>query len=254
MSGRKMSKSAGNFQRITELAEEGLDPLAFRYLCLTARYGRKLNFSDESLAGAAAGLASLRAELAALGPAPSSGPWAAPAPLRAGSSGDRPSGRAEGVAGHGGDPRDGSGGAEVPLADRAHVRAVPLSEEGGRLHDAFVAAFDDDLDLPVALRIARATLRADLEPDERRWLVLDFDFVLGLDLDRAVDATTAAASAATALTAELSAEASELLAARTRARADRDFASADRLRDQLRELGIEPIDRADGSSDWRRLD
>ncbi len=45
MSGRKMSKSAGNFQRITELADEGIDPLAFRYLCLTARYARKLNFS-----------------------------------------------------------------------------------------------------------------------------------------------------------------------------------------------------------------
>jgi cysteinyl-tRNA synthetase len=253
MSGRKMSKSAGNFERITELAEEGLDPLAFRYLCLTARYGRKLNLSDESLAGAAAGLASLRAELAALGAAPSSGPWVASSPLRAGSSGDRPSGRAEGVAGHGGDPPDGSRGAELTLTERAHAPAAPLSEEGGRLHDAFVAAIDDDLDLPVALRITRETLRADIEPDERRWLVLDFDFVLGLDLDRTVDAATAAASAATTLAAELSAEASSLLDARTRARAARDFARADQLRDELRGLGIEPIDRADGSSDWRRL-
>ena len=35
MAGRKMAKSAGNFQRVTELAERGLDPLAFRYLALT---------------------------------------------------------------------------------------------------------------------------------------------------------------------------------------------------------------------------
>src|SRR6185295_12851217 len=101
MSGRKMSKSAGNFQRITELVEDGIDPLAFRYLCLTARYARKLNLSDASMAGAAAGLVSLRAELAALGPAPANGPWAAPAALRAGAAPDRPHGRAPGVAGHG---------------------------------------------------------------------------------------------------------------------------------------------------------
>jgi hypothetical protein len=28
---------------------------------------------------------------------------------------------------------------------------------------------------------------------------------------------------------------------------------ADRLRDELRDLEIEPIDRADGTSDWRRI-
>ena len=38
MGGHKMAKSAGNFQRVTELAERGLDPLAFRYLVLTSRY------------------------------------------------------------------------------------------------------------------------------------------------------------------------------------------------------------------------
>ncbi|HEX5240249.1 MAG TPA: cysteine--tRNA ligase, partial [Candidatus Limnocylindrales bacterium] len=34
MAGRKMAKSAGNFQRITELVDAGVEPLAFRYLCL----------------------------------------------------------------------------------------------------------------------------------------------------------------------------------------------------------------------------
>ena len=32
MRGRKMAKSAGNFERVTELVERGIDPLAFRYL------------------------------------------------------------------------------------------------------------------------------------------------------------------------------------------------------------------------------
>ena len=51
MAGRKMAKSAGNFQRVTELIDEGIDPLAFRYLVLTSRYAHKLNYSDASIAG-----------------------------------------------------------------------------------------------------------------------------------------------------------------------------------------------------------
>jgi cysteinyl-tRNA synthetase len=245
MSGRKMSKSAGNFQRITELVEAGLDPLAFRYLCLTARYARKLNLSDASLAGAAAGLASLRAELASLGPAPVDGPWLVPARLRAGRAPDRPIGRATGVAGNG-------DGAAPPLADRAGTPAAPLSEAGRALHDRFVEAIDDDLDTPAALRIARETLRAPIPSDERRWLVLDMDFVLGLDLHASVPGTGTSELAAPA-DETLPAAALQLLDARTAARARRDWPAADRLRDELRELGIEPIDRADGTSDWRRL-
>ncbi|HEY4634006.1 MAG TPA: cysteine--tRNA ligase, partial [Candidatus Limnocylindrales bacterium] len=81
MSGRKMAKSAGNFQRVTELADRGVDPLAFRYLTLTSRYARKLNFSETSIDAAAAALASLRTRLTALGPPPAEGQWAAPPAL-----------------------------------------------------------------------------------------------------------------------------------------------------------------------------
>jgi cysteinyl-tRNA synthetase len=245
MSGRKMAKSAGNFQRITELAEQGVEPLAFRYLCLTARYGRKLDYSDASLAGAARGLASLRDGLRRLGPPPASGPWAAPRPLIAGAAPDRPVGLAAGLAGHG----EGAGQVgPASLGDRAATPAAPLSAAGRRAHDAFLTAIDDDLDLPVALRVVRETLVADdLPADERRWLVLDADAVLGLDLHRAWEAPPAESVG-------LPAGAAELLAERTRARAARDFETADRLRDELQALGVEPLDRADGSSDWRPTD
>ena len=46
----------------------------------------------------------------------------------------------------------------------------------------------------------------------------------------------------------------ELLEARTAARAARDWARADRLRDDLRDLGIEVSDRSDGASEARRTD
>jgi len=60
LSGSRMAKSAGNFFRITELEEQGFDPLAFRYLALQARYRAPLNFSTEGLAGADRALRHLR--------------------------------------------------------------------------------------------------------------------------------------------------------------------------------------------------
>ena len=86
-----------------------------------------------------------------------------------------------------------------------------------------MAALDDDLDLPTALAIVREMLRADLPADERRWLVLDADAVLGLDLHRVWDAVPDGRAQG------------RLGAARERdaARAARDFARADALRDEI---------------------
>ena len=126
--GRKMAKSAGNFQRITELAADGSDPLAFRYLAMTVHYSRKQNLSDASIAGARIALASLRARLRALGPPPPAGPWAAPAILHAGAAGDRPVGIAAGVAGHGTVPAV----AAYPVTDRAGSTAGSRCRPRGR--------------------------------------------------------------------------------------------------------------------------
>ena len=232
--GRKMAKSAGNIERIADVAARGIDPLAFRYLCLTSRYRHKLEYTEESLAGAAAGLASLRAGLAALGPAPSDGPWRAPDALRAGTASARPLGTADGSAGNG----DGAAGA---LSDRAHAATAPLSSGGRSLHERFIDALDDDLDLPTALAVVRETLRADLVADERRWLILDADYVLGLDLDRAAVADTS-----------LPADVQALVDERARARLERDYSSADRIRSELLERGYAVTDGPGGQSIERR--
>jgi cysteinyl-tRNA synthetase len=235
-----MAKSAGNIDRIADVAARGVDPLAFRLLCLTSRYRHKLEYTDESLAAAASGLASLRAGLAGLGPAPDDGPWAAPAVLRAGAARARPLGAADGVAGNG----DGSGPEPV---DRAHAPGAPLSDGGRALHDRFVAAIDDDLDLPTAVAVVRETLRADLAADERRWLVLDADFVLGLDLDRARTVGSAGAPADT-----VPAPVRELLARRADARSAGDYATSDALRAEIAELGYDVTDSPDGQTTRRR--
>jgi cysteinyl-tRNA synthetase len=231
--GRKMAKSAGNIERIADVAERGIDPLAFRALCLTSRYRHKLEYTDESLASAAAGLASLRAAVAALGAPPSTGPWVAPAVMRAGIAPARPRGTATGTAGNG----NGSG---PEPSDRADAPAAPLSRGGARFHGRFVEAIDDDLDLPTAIAVVREVLRSDLAADEKRWLALDADFVLGLDLDR----PDLAVDAASSLPDEIQALADERVAARTA----RDYRTADALRERLRELGYDVMDEAIGQT------
>lgn len=62
----KMSRSVGNVLLLRNLKEQGIDPLAFRYLLLTAHYRSKLNFTDESIAGAQNALNNFRSDIAEL--------------------------------------------------------------------------------------------------------------------------------------------------------------------------------------------
>jgi cysteinyl-tRNA synthetase len=178
LGGGRMAKSAGNFFRITELEEQGYDPLGFRYLALQAKYRTKLNFTPEALAGADRALRQLRARVA---------DWR-----------DAPDG-----------PR-------------------------GDFEDRFREAISDDLDLPGAMALVSALVRSDLAPGARARLLLDWDRVLGLDLGRRE------------APAELPAGAAELLERRARARAERDFATSDRLRHELAALSVRVVDTKEG--------
>ncbi|HZD75028.1 MAG TPA: cysteine--tRNA ligase, partial [Actinomycetota bacterium] len=76
-----------------------------------------------------------------------------------------------------------------------------------------------------------------LSPAERFQVVAGFDRVLGLDLAGAAEQV-------------LPEGAGELIARRERARADRDWAAADRLRDELAGIGVEVVDTRSGTR-WR---
>jgi cysteinyl-tRNA synthetase len=56
----KMAKSAGEFLRLKSLTDRGYDPLAYRYLCLTAHYRSQLNFTFDALDAAATALERMR--------------------------------------------------------------------------------------------------------------------------------------------------------------------------------------------------
>jgi cysteinyl-tRNA synthetase len=71
----KMSRSKGNVILVSTLKEEGIDPLAFRYLLLTAHYRSKVNFTDESINAAQNGLNNLRSDLAELPVTPTPSSW-----------------------------------------------------------------------------------------------------------------------------------------------------------------------------------
>jgi cysteinyl-tRNA synthetase len=180
----KMAKSAGNIIRVAELPEKGYEPLAFRYLALTAHYRSKLDFTDAAMHAASSGLARLRR---AVGSAP-----------------DEP----------------------------ADLAAEPMAGHRRR----FAEAIADDLALPKALAIAHEVASAhDLTDGQRRALLLDFDRVLGLSLD-----------APAAAEEPLPPGAAELLERRAAARADRDFATSDAIRDELAAMGVDVRDTPSG--------
>jgi cysteinyl-tRNA synthetase len=183
LSGTRMAKSAGNFFRVTELVDQGHDPLAFRYLALQAKYRAPLNFSPDGLAGADRALRLLREKVAG---------W--------------------------------TGGADGPRGD---------------FQERFQAAVNDDLDLPAVMALVSELTRSELAPGAKASLLLDWDRVLGLDLGRSK-----------AGPGELPPGAAELLAGREKARAAKDFVTADRLRVELAALGVEVTDGRDGQV-WR---
>ena len=70
MDDAKMAKSAGNIIRVAELRDLGYEPLAFRYLALTAHYRSKLDFTADAMHAATSGLNRLRRAAAGVSDAP----------------------------------------------------------------------------------------------------------------------------------------------------------------------------------------
>ncbi len=134
----------------------------------------------------------------------------------------------------------------LTFARAARRAAGPVAPDGttGRRHrDAFTAALDDDLNAPVAVaalhelvadgseRLRRAGTEAPALADLAGTLVDLADDVLGLGIADVL-------AAEDALGARVAPLVEDALARRAEARADRDFAAADAIRDRLASAGV----------------
>ncbi|MEV0823328.1 cysteine--tRNA ligase [Nonomuraea rubra] len=121
------------------------------------------------------------------------------------------------------------------VAEWAESVSAPLSREYA---DRAESAFDDDLDTPAALRVLRELERDEsVAPGAKFETFLHLDQVLGLDLSTDIGKPRV-----------LPPGAAELLEARERARASKDWTGSDRLRDELAELGVRVSDTPEGQT------
>ena len=120
------------------------------------------------------------------------------------------------------------------------VREVAKGGEapGRAAHSAFrekfMEAINDDLNMPRAMAVIQEMLKSDMPGAEKHATILDFDRVLGLSLDE-VDKPQ-----------EVPPDVQALVDARVRARASKDWAGSDRLRDEILALGYTVKDTRDG--------
>ncbi len=132
---------------------------------------------------------------------------------------------------------------ERDVSGADEVRTAPL-------RNAFWSAMADDLNAPRALAVVSSVGRDHtLTPADRWSLYADFDRALGFGLSDAVDPEQARL---VDMDAEGDHDMSVLLDRREEARAAKDFATADRIRDEISARGYEVVDSPEGPTVRRR--
>jgi cysteinyl-tRNA synthetase len=213
LEGDKMAKSTGNIFTVPDLLERGVTAAAIRYTFLTAHYRSKLNFTFEALGAGAEAVRRLATT-------------------------------------------------HQRLAD--HPRVLhPAGDDRPALHEAaaaalsgFTRAMDDDLNTSVAVAsvwelVRRVNARLD-DLGERP--ISDAEADAGLDAFTRIDAVLGLLSLAareSAVDDDLATRVEELLHERQSARAARDFARADAIRQELTAMGIVVEDTPTGPR-WSR--
>jgi cysteinyl-tRNA synthetase len=208
--GEKMAKSKGNVLTLDDVRDAGVDPVAFRLLLLGAHYRSQVRVTTEDIANAGTSWTRLVDAVRRRLPALE--------PVEV----DR------------------------PLPTVASLEQAPDGSSLRRYLERLDAAMSDDLGTPAALVAVReAVADASLAEDDLVRVLDAGRALLGLDL-------LAAASAAAAgpdVDDDTRAEIEQLIDERLAARAARDFATADAIRDDLSSrLGVTLADGPDGTT------
>ncbi|MBR4308920.1 MAG: cysteine--tRNA ligase [Oscillospiraceae bacterium] len=138
--------------------------------------------------------------------------------------------------------------------DKLIAKIATLEETGEVEAEAFAAlkqkfetALNGDLNTSLAVTAVYDVLKAKCNDATKRAALADFDYVLGLNLLEAAKKFKDAQPKD-----EVDPEIDALVAARTAAKKEKNWAEADRIRDELKAKGIEIIDTPQGTK-WKRV-
>ena len=128
------------------------------------------------------------------------------------------------------------------------------------LKQKFLTALGNDLNTSLAITAVYDVLKYQTNDQTKLSVLADFDYVLGLDLIAKADKKRAELAAAPKAgqftiiseTGEADAAVEALIQARQDAKKAKNFAEADRIRDELKAQGIEVTDIAGGAK-WKRV-
>ena len=141
--------------------------------------------------------------------------------------------------------------------DKLIAKIAALKDEGqvdmaafGQLKEKFVGALNGDLNTSLAVTALYDVLKAKTNDATKLYALKDFDQVLSLNLLAAAQALQKKQAEEAAASADPEIDA--LVAARTEAKKAKNFGEADRIRDRLKEMGVEIIDTPQGAK-WRKL-
>ena len=119
-----------------------------------------------------------------------------------------------------------------------------------KLKERFVGALNGDLNTSVAVTALYDVLKAKCNDATKLHVLDDFDRVLSLNLLKNAEKVRVENARKEAENADPEIDA--LVAARTEAKKAKNWAEADRIRDELKERGIEIIDTPQGAK-WRKV-
>ena len=140
--------------------------------------------------------------------------------------------------------------------DKLIAKIADLEQDGAvdeaalaQLKGRFENALNGDLNTSLAITAVYDVLKAKTNGTTKLAALADFDYVLGLDLIAAADKVRAARPKEEW---ESDPEIDALVTARAEAKKSKNWAEADRIRDELKAQGIEIIDTPQGAK-WKRV-
>ena len=139
--------------------------------------------------------------------------------------------------------------------DKLVSRVAALSGDGdvdqaavAAARAAFIEAVGNDLNTSLGVTAVYDALKADVSDATKRAIIADFDQVLGLDLLGRAAALKEKETAPVEGAEEIEA----LIAQRSQAKKEKNWAQADAIRDQLKAMGVEIKDTPNGV-EWKRI-